>query len=85
MKHLKISFRQVTDFIAGDIQYNRGEIIIGSDGIYQFRLSARADANLMMRNGKPLYLLIVQNGVDKLRCTAAQSTGEVNGAYLRCG
>ena len=78
-----MSFRQVTDFIAGDIQYRRGEIIIGSDGIYQFRLSARADANSMVRSDTPLYLFIVQNGVDKLKCTAALES-EVNGAYVRC-
>ena len=65
------------NFIAGDLQYQRGELTIASDGIYQFRLSARADANANTQ----LYLYIVQNQEDKLKCT---SSGQSNGAYLRC-
>ena len=65
------------DFVAGDLQYQRGELTIASDGIYQFRLSARADANA----NSQLYLYIVQNQEDKLKCT---SSGQSNGAYLRC-
>ena len=65
------------DFVVGDLQYQRGELTIASDGIYQFRLSARADAN----SNNQLYLFIVQNQEDKLKCTSA---GQLNGAYLRC-
>lgn len=73
---------QITDFISGDLQYRRGEITIANDGIYQFRLSARADANALISNTfDQLHLFVVQNGEDKLKCT---SEGQSNGAYLRC-
>ena len=73
---------KLIDFVAGDLQYQRGELTIASDGIYQFRLSARADANDNTNgNGNQLYLFIVQNQEDKLKCT---SSGQLNGAYLRC-
>ena len=62
------------DLISGNINYSNGRVVFSTSGIYQFRISARVDANAIDQ----LKLYLVKNNDDVLKCTSG-------GDYLRCG